>query len=116
MKKKLLALLMGASLVLAACGGGNEANKNDNTSTNNGGGGTTTANAGDPQKIFNQKCSSCHGQNLEGGVGPNLQKVGSRLSKDEIEKTIANGRGAMPKGLLQGDELSAVAQWLSNKK
>ncbi|MDE3840127.1 cytochrome C551 [Bacillus methanolicus] len=115
MKKKLLALLMGTSLVLAACGGGDNAEKD--TSTNNGGGGeTTTADAGDAQKIFNQKCSSCHGQNLEGGVGPALDKIGSKLSKEDIEKVIAEGKGAMPKGLLQGDEASSVAEWLAGKK
>ncbi|WP_079506709.1 cytochrome c551 [Mesobacillus jeotgali] len=105
MKKKLLALLMGTSLALAACGGG-------------GGGdeaGGDKAGA-DPEKLFNQKCSSCHGGNLEGGVGPKLSDVGSRLSQDEIESVIANGQGSMPPKLLEGDDASAVAEWLANKK
>ncbi|MEH7883436.1 cytochrome c [Bacillus sp. JJ1609] len=105
MKKKLLALLMGTSLALAACGGG-------------GGGdeaGGDKAGA-DPEKLFNQKCSSCHGGNLEGGVGPKLSDVGSRLSQDEIESTIANGKGAMPPKLLEGDDAKAVAEWLASKK
>lgn len=102
MKKKLLALLMGTSLVLAACGGGDE-------------GGGDTAGA-DPEKLYNQKCSSCHGGDLEGGAGPKLSDVGTRLSQEDIEKIIAEGRGAMPKGLLEGDDASAVAEWLAGKK
>ncbi|WP_210367223.1 cytochrome c551 [Bacillus sp. REN3] len=103
MKKKLLALLMGTSLVLAACGGGGDE------------GGKDTAGA-DPEKLFNQKCSSCHGGNLEGGAGPKLSDVGSRLSQEDIEKVIAEGKGSMPPKLLEGDDAKAVAEWLAEKK
>lgn len=112
MKTKLLALLMGTSLVLAACAGGDEAGDDKEPATN-GGGDTATVNA---EEIFQKSCVSCHGQNLEGGAGPKLSDVGSRLSKEEIETVIAEGRGAMPKGLLQGEEASAVAEWLAAKK
>lgn len=104
MKKKLLALLMGTSLALAACGGGGDE-----------AGGGDKAGA-DPEKLYNQKCSSCHGGNLEGGVGPKLSDVGSRLSQEDIESVIANGQGSMPPKLLEGDDASAVAEWLANKK
>ncbi|MED3549791.1 cytochrome c551 [Cytobacillus praedii] len=117
MKKKLLALLLGSSLVLAlaACGGGDDdATKEKDTGTT--GGETTTADAGDAEKLFNQKCSSCHGGNLEGGVGPALDKAGSTHSKEDIESIIANGQGAMPAGLLSGDEATQVAEWLAAKK
>ncbi|MFO1444459.1 cytochrome c [Bacillus sp. Bva_UNVM-123] len=114
MKKKLLAFLMGTSLVLAACGGGTDTSKEKDTGTTTGG--ETTANAGDAQKFYDQKCSSCHGGNLEGGVGPALDKAGSTYSKEDIENIIANGQGAMPAGLLKGDEASQVAEWLAAKK
>jgi cytochrome c551 len=104
LKKKLLALLMGTSLALAACGGGGDE-----------AGGGDTAGA-DPEKLYNQKCSSCHGGNLEGGVGPKLSDAGSRLSQEDIEKILAEGKGSMPPKLLEGDDASAVAEWLSNKK
>jgi cytochrome c551 len=103
LKKKLLALLMGTSLALAACGGGGDEAGGDKAGA-------------DPEKLYNQKCSSCHGGNLEGAVGPKLSDVGSRLSQEDIEKVIANGQGSMPKGLLEGDDASAVAEWLANKK
>ncbi|MGG5251984.1 cytochrome c551 [Neobacillus sp. SM06] len=106
MKRKLLAFAIGTALVtvLAACGGGTD------TSQNGG------AQAGDPQKIVSQKCSTCHGGNLEGSVGPNLQKIGSKYSKDEILNIIKNGKGGMPAGVISGKDAEKVAEWLAAKK
>lgn len=107
MKKKLTALFLGTSLALAACGGGEEAKEPEN------GAGETTASA---EELYKQNCASCHGQNLQGGAGPQLADVGSRLSADEIKNIIINGQGAMPKGLLNESEATAVADWLATKK
>lgn len=107
MKKKLLGLLVGASLVLAACGGGGDDTKE------------TASGGADPEKLFSQKCSSCHGADLKGGGGgsfPDLTQVGARLSKDEIETIILNGKNAMPKAQLTGEDATAVAGWLAEKK
>jgi cytochrome c551 len=111
MKKKLLGFMLGTSLVfgLAACGGGqDEGTTSDGT--------TETTSVGDAQKIYNQKCSSCHGGNLEGGFGPALEKIGAKLSKDEILNVINNGKGSMPPGIINDDEAEAVAEWLANNK
>ncbi len=78
----------------------------------NGGGDTAAA----AEQIFKQNCASCHGQDLSGGVGPNLQKVGSKYSKDQIKDIIANGRGAMPAGIIKGEDADKVAEWLAAKK
>ncbi|WP_040204188.1 cytochrome c551 [Neobacillus jeddahensis] len=113
MKKKLLTLLLGTSLVmgLAACGGG------DDESADKDNGGTETAQSGDAQKIYDQKCSSCHGGDLKGAVGPDLTKVGSRYSKDEILDILKNGKsGGMPAGLVSGDDADSIADWLAAKK
>jgi len=118
MKKKLLTLLLGTSLVmgLAACGGGG--GKNDTKKdTSNGGGTTETADAGAAQKIYDQKCSSCHGGDMKGAVGPNLTKVGSKYSKDEILDILKNGKaGGMPANLVSGDDANTIADWLAAKK
>jgi len=121
MKKKLLTLLLGTSLVmgLAACGGGSDTSKDTtkDKGTSSSSGSSETASAGDAQKIFNQKCSSCHGDNLQGQVGPNLTKVGSRYSKDQILDILKNGKsGGMPAGLVSGDDADKVATWLAAKK
>jgi mono/diheme cytochrome c family protein len=69
------------------------------------------------EAVFKQNCSSCHGQNLEGISGPNLTKVGSKYSVDEIKNIIKNGKGGMPPGMLKKQpEIEAVAKWLSEKK
>ncbi|GGH85013.1 mono/diheme cytochrome c family protein [Pullulanibacillus pueri] len=67
-------------------------------------------------KIYGQKCSTCHGANLEGGMGPNLQKIGGQLSKDKIVNQIKNGGGGMPANVITGDAVDKVADWLSKKK
>jgi mono/diheme cytochrome c family protein len=63
--------------------------------------GAGTAKLGDPQKgsqLFGQNCASCHGSNLEGGVGPRLNPitqlpgVKKPLDPAYLETTITNGR------------------------
>lgn len=113
MKNKFLVILLGAMLVLVlgACGGAKtDKNANGGTTT-----GTETA-AVDPEKVVQTSCVSCHGGNLEGGVGPALTHVGDHMSEQEIHDVIINGRGGMPPGLIKGEEATAVAKWLSEKK
>ena len=114
MKKMLLALLMGATLALAACGSdeAKETPTNNSSSSSE----TTTADAGNEAKLYENKCSSCHGQNLEGGVGPALDTIGSSMSQEEIEAVIESGKGMMPAKALEGEEATAVAAWLAEKK
>ncbi|WP_409302796.1 cytochrome c551 [Peribacillus sp. SCS-155] len=109
MKKKLLTLFMGTALILAACGGGNY----DNESAE---GGTSSAGDGDAAEIYKNKCSGCHGEKLEGVVGPKLNDIGSRLSKEDIEKVIEEGKGSMPSKIVTGDDAAKVAEWLAGKK
>ncbi|MEK4027994.1 MULTISPECIES: cytochrome c551 [Bacillaceae] len=109
-KKSLMALLIGSSVALAACGGGNDKSNEDNN-----GGGKETASA-EGEQVYKQNCLSCHGENLEGQVGPALDKIGSKYSKDEILNIIKNGKGQMPPNVVQGADAEAVADWLATKK
>lgn len=104
MKKKLLTLLMGTSLVmgLAACGGGEDDGKD-------------TASGGE-QKIYDQKCSGCHGGELQGAMGPELKTIGSKYSKEEILDILKNGKGQMPANVVSGDDAESLAGWLAEKK
>ncbi|WP_050616451.1 cytochrome c551 [Bacillus testis] len=111
MNKKLIALFLGTSLVLAACGGG------DKSSENGADDGKSYVDDSAGAKIYKQNCINCHGDNLQGVSGPNLQEVGAKQSKDDIEKIILEGKGGgMPKGLVKGKDAETVAQWLSEKK
>mgnify|MGYP002399584844 CR=1 FL=1 len=134
MKKRWLLLLsvFALALLLAACGGNdNDTDTNTGTDDNNKTEQTDKGTAGtdeqadegasasydaDAAKASYQSCAGCHGGNLEGGAGPALSDVGSRLSKDEILDIIKNGRPGMPAGLLQGDEAENVAAWLADQK
>ncbi|MZQ86041.1 c-type cytochrome [Paenibacillus sp. 5J-6] len=127
MKKTLLVLTLLLASSLAACGKSEtkpEASSSAPASpavsaspsaTQSTGGTTTKVEA---SAVFKANCVSCHGVNLEGAVGPNLQKVGSKLSKDQVAATVTNGKGAMPsfKGKLNDDEISSLATWLADKK
>lgn len=110
MNKKLLALVAGTTLILSlgACG-----TKEDNTSNS----GQTASSGAEPDKMYQQSCASCHGNDLQGQVGPGLQKVGSKYDKEKIEDIILNGRGGgMPAGIVKGEDATKLAEWLSQKK
>ncbi|WLD92106.1 cytochrome c550 [Alkalihalobacillus sp. AL-G] len=64
-----------------------------------------------PEQIVSQTCASCHGQNLEGGVGPKLK--GTDLSADQIATIIQEGRGNMPPQNLSIEEAQKVAEWIA---
>ncbi|MFC4619527.1 PQQ-binding-like beta-propeller repeat protein [Camelliibacillus cellulosilyticus] len=66
--------------------------------------------------LYKNNCASCHGQNLEGGVGPDLSHIGQTMDEKAIYNQIVNGSGRMPAGLLKGIQAEAVAKWLAQKK
>lgn len=83
----------------------------------NGGSQKQAATAKTPEQIFqSSSCIGCHGKNLEGGAGPNLQHAGSKWSKDKILNQIKNGGNGMPGGLLSAADAQKVADWLAKKK
>lgn len=70
------------------------------------------------EALFKQSCTSCHGVDLGGDFGPNLQKIGGQLTKAQIINQITNGGDNMPgfKDGLKADEIQALATWLAAKK
>ncbi|MCL6515567.1 cytochrome c [Alicyclobacillus sp.] len=73
-------------------------------------------------QLYLNGCNSCHGDNLEGGVGPSLAKVGDRLTEAELVRRIADGGGPMPaygpdgQGILTPAQIQLLASWLATKK
>lgn len=114
MKKAMLTLVFGSAIFLAACGGGEEAKKPEETTSTP----ETTETAADPGQVaVERSCISCHGNELQGGAGPALNNVGSRLSEQEILDIINNGTpNGMPKGLITGADAEAAAKWLATQK
>ncbi|GEM_PF-159646 len=94
-----------------------EDNGEDNGAADAEGGESDTAGA-DADEAFQNNCAMCHGADLTGGAGPDLTAVGSKYSADEIKEIIQNGTdGGMPAvPAVQGEELDALATWLSEKQ
>jgi mono/diheme cytochrome c family protein len=74
--------------------------------------------AAQAQVLYKDNCMSCHGAGLAGDFGPNLTKVGSHKTKDEIIAQIMGGKGDMPpfKSALKSEEIEVLAAWLADKK
>ncbi|MDN7240450.1 cytochrome c [Planococcus sp. N028] len=75
-----------------------------------GDGGSAESTEFDPEAVAQQSCVSCHGSSYEGGMGPSL--VATELDQAGIEEIIANGKGAMPGGLVEGENIPAMAEWV----
>lgn len=101
MKKWVAAILFGSALVLGACGGDGDNN---------------SADADPGAEIYKKSCSSCHGSDLEGTVGPGLTDVGSKYSAEDIEDIIQNGIGNMNPVNVNDDDRKVLSEWLANKK
>jgi len=68
--------------------------------------------------VYEQSCLMCHGDQFQGGGGPALVDVGSRLTEQQIARKIQNGGGGMPgfKSELTPEEIGNLSKWLSEKK
>ncbi|WP_135556572.1 c-type cytochrome [Paenibacillus cymbidii] len=79
---------------------------------------TVTLDAAAAETVFKQSCVACHGANLEGGAGPALKTIGSKLSDQQIYKKIQNGGGGMPKfkGQIKDEDTANLATWLASHK
>ncbi|BFT74671.1 c-type cytochrome [Paenibacillus sp. P36] len=109
MKVKCLAILFStiSMLLVSAC------SKQETLASNSS---ALSTSINDGELLYKKSCIACHGNNLEGGVGPKLQKIGSKLSVDQIKNQIINGGGGMPAGILKGDDAQKVAVWLAEHK
>jgi len=62
--------------------------------------GTASSPAPDPvrgRRAFQRYCGVCHGTRGEGGLGPPLQGISTRLTSEQITHQIVEPRGSMPR-------------------
>lgn len=84
-------------------------------------GGTTielTQQEQDGQAIFGERCASCHtlaAARADGKVGPNLDRLmpPEGLVADAVERGRQRGSGTMPGGIVQGEDVAAVAAFVA---
>lgn len=85
----LLILLMGVGLIFFMSAHG--ANKSEDGAE---GDKAKTEEKFDAATFAKDNCTSCHGQNLEGAMGPKL--AGNSKPAATLKKTIREGKGSMP--------------------
>jgi mono/diheme cytochrome c family protein len=84
-------------------------------------GGTTiqlTDQEKDGRVVFGERCASCHmlaAARADGKVGPNLDqlKPPESLVADAVERGRQRGSGTMPAGIVQGNDVDAVAAFVA---
>ncbi|MDR6225578.1 c-type cytochrome [Desmospora profundinema] len=108
---KWASILIGSILLLAACV---QENPPEGGQQDRSGDAVEQSTA---ENIYNNNCASCHGQNLEGRTGPDLQQVGGKYSEEEIDDIILNGTGRMPAlKQIPDDQRATLAEWLAGQK
>ncbi|WP_054024455.1 c-type cytochrome [Bacillus sp. FJAT-28004] len=99
-------------LLLTACGGGASGKIPNKDNSSEG------MESSEAVALYKKRCISCHGTELQGRAGPNLQKVGAKLSVEQIFDILSNGRKGMPKfeKSLSTEEIQSLAAWLAEHK
>ena len=65
--------------------------------------------------VFQDKCSACHGEHLEGvkDLGPTLVDLGTRFNDAQVKKIVFSGKGKMPQiPDVVGNDLDALLRFL----
>lgn len=62
--------------------------------------------------IVQQTCTACHGEQLEGGVGPNIQHATETYSNEELMRILINGKGTMPGEIVNEEEAQEIITYL----
>jgi mono/diheme cytochrome c family protein len=72
------------------------------------------------EEIYLQLCSNCHGDGLEGGIGPALGPGSNAATQPDeyLRVTITEGRGRMPSfsSTLTGDQVERLIDYLREEQ
>ncbi|MBW5446386.1 c-type cytochrome [Cohnella sp. CFH 77786] len=78
----------------------------------------TPADAEAAKVVYRENCLSCHGTDLQGKIGPALDRVGAEMTKEQIYRQIVVGGGGMPtfEKRLTKEQLINLTNWLAAMK
>lgn len=76
---------------------------------------SSTSSTMDGEALYQKSCAACHGEKLEGRVGPTLVNMKSKYTEEELRKMISDGTPRMPGNLLSEEESGLVTKWLLQK-
>ncbi|OIJ22311.1 hypothetical protein BKP45_06640 [Anaerobacillus alkalidiazotrophicus] len=65
-------------------------------------------------EYVDKTCIACHGSTWQGLAGPSLYNLNQKYSEDEILDIIMNGKGTMPRGMLDEQNSIALSKYLYN--
>ncbi|OUM85911.1 MAG: hypothetical protein BAA01_15075 [Bacillus thermozeamaize] len=128
LNKKIIGIFsLAAILALAGCGaasenndtnqGANQPQQNEQQNGTTGGNANVAFDEAKAKETYQASCQGCHGANLEGGFGPALNNVGSKMDANAIYDIIKKGRGQMPpQGQVSDEDAKNVAEWLASLK
>jgi cytochrome c551 len=72
------------------------------------------------EEIYQQVCANCHGNDLNGGVGPAVGAGSNSAAQDDdfLVLTITRGRGSMPSfdSTLSDEQISRVVDYLRTEQ
>ena len=72
------------------------------------------------EQIYQQVCANCHGQDLSGGIGPDIGAGSTAAEQDDefLVLTITRGRGRMPSfdSTLSDDQIVRVVEYLRERQ
>jgi mono/diheme cytochrome c family protein len=115
MGKQLPRIVIALSLAVFAAGCGSGKSEPESKSAANE---PNTGEYAAAMAAYKQSCVSCHGGELQGKVGPGLQKAGAKFTEQQLVDILTKGRGGMPafKGRLSDSQIEELAVWLATKK
>ncbi|WP_239619236.1 c-type cytochrome [Cohnella mopanensis] len=70
------------------------------------------------EQLYKNMCIACHGDRMQGAVGPELAHIGASMTKEQLYKKISGGGGGMPafENRLTEDQLITITTWLASHK
>lgn len=119
-KMKKLLMAMGLLVALTGCGAGEEepevTTPEVEEETTGGEEATGDFDATAAEESYEKSCIACHGQNLQGAVGPAL--AGTELTEEEILTVLHEGQGTMvsqvPQNLTE-EEAVNLTKWIKSQ-